>query len=561
MTIETTSLARVVEIIAEMLATLAIIGDVGGSSSNIGITVEEALALPALASARLVAGAAGSGRRIRSVNMMEVPDIAAWLREDELLVTTAYPLRDDARALPELIRLLAQRGLAGLALKPGRYIAQSAAETHALADELGFPLIELDVDASFNDILGDVLGTILNRQAVQLERSQAIHERLTSVVLAGGSLSELIEALAQLTQGHAAIVDAHGTVLAASSDLARGLDPPGTIRTVRAIRAGSANHGSVIVWSHDERIAPDTLVAMDHAATIAALAMAQAEGVASREHRSRVLLLEELVSWHTVDREDTLARGATFGWDLTRPRAALLVELGRPDGQEVLVAGQPLEEQLVHATTRALGGGAIAWALRSGMVVLLETETAKPDEQTGQVLQAAIQSIHPGLHVAIAVGREYSDLVDFHHSYREAVETLTLGQQLHGPHFVAAYDSMVVYRLLSEVPADGLERHVEETLGSLIEFDRRHNAALVETLECYLRNDRNRAATARALFVHYNTLRYRLGQIDRLLGGRGDERGVWLTIELAMHARRLLMAQGRITSARLAPYAGVGAQR
>jgi purine catabolism regulator len=526
-----------------------------GSSSHIGITVEEALALPALAGARLVAGAAGSGRRIRSVNMMEVPDIAAWLREDELLVTTAYPLRDDAHALPELIRLLAERGLAGLALKPGRYIAQSAAETHALADELAFPLIELDVDASFNDILSDVLGTILNRQALQLERSQAIHERLTSVVLAGGSLSDLIETLAQLTQSHAAIVDAHGTVLAASSDLARGLDPPGTVRTVRPIRAGSANRGSVIVWSYDERIAPDTLVAMDHAATIAALAMAQAEGVASREHRSRVLLLEELVSWHTVDREDALARGATFGWDLTRPRAALRVELRRPDGQEVLVAGQPLEEQLIHAITRVLGGGTIAWALRSGLVALLDSDAAKPDEQSGRVLQAAILSVHPGLDVAIAIGREYGDLVDFHHSYREAAETLTLGQQLHGPDFVAAYDQMVVYRLLSEVPADGLERHVLEALGPLIEFDQRHNGALVETLEYYLRNDRNRAATARALFVHYNTLRYRLSRIERLLGGRNDERGVWLAIELAMHARRLLIAQGRIASARSASFA------
>jgi PucR family transcriptional regulator, purine catabolism regulatory protein len=517
--------------------------------------VEEALALPGLAGARLVAGAAGSGRRIRSVNMMEVPDIAAWLREGELLVTTAYPLRDHARALPDLIRLVADRGLAGLALKPGRYIAQSADETHALADELAFPLIELDVDASFNDILSDVLGTILNRQALQLERSQAIHERLTSVVLAGGSLSELIETLAQLTQGHAAIVDAHGTVLAASGDVAQGLDPAGSTQAVRPIRAGNANHGSVIVWSNDERLPPDTLVAMDHAATIAALAMAQAESVASREHRSRVLLLEELVSWHTVDREDALARGATFGWDLTLPRAALLVELGRPDGPEVPVAGQQLEEQLIHTTTRTLGGGTIAWALRSGLVALLDAKVAKPDEQTGNRLQTAIRRIYPSLQVAVAIGREYDDLVDFHHSYREAAETLTLGQQLHGPHFVAAYDQMVIYRLLGEVPTDGLERHVEEALGPLIEFDRHHNGALLETLECYLRNNRNRAATARELFVHYNTLRYRLNRIERLLGGRTDERGVWLTIELAMYARRLLIAQGRIASARSTSYA------
>ena len=87
---------------------------------RLGISVGEAMSLPSLARGRLVAGHRGLDRRISSVNMMEVPDIGGYVRAGELLVTTAYPLRDDARSMHQLVLMLAGKVLAGLALKPGR---------------------------------------------------------------------------------------------------------------------------------------------------------------------------------------------------------------------------------------------------------------------------------------------------------------------------------------------------------------------------------------------------------------------------------------------------------
>jgi PucR family transcriptional regulator, purine catabolism regulatory protein len=528
---------------------------VGQHRTILGITVGEALALPALTGARLIAGEAGLSRRIRSVNMMEVPDIAEWLREDELLVTTAYPLRGDAQALPDLIRLASQRGLAGIALKPGRYIVRPPGTTLALADQLAFPLIELGADASFNDILADVLGTILNRQAVELERSRAMHQRLTAVVLAGGSLRDVIDTLARLTHSHAAIVDVRGKLLAASGGVSDPAGPAGMTRAVRPIRAGSTDHGTLLLWTPDPRVPPDTLVAMDHAATIAALTLTQAQALAGREQRSRVLLLEELVSGHPVDRDDVLERASSFGWDLNRPRAALRLELRGMDGEEVLVAGHPLEEQLVGIARQALGRESIAWALRSGMAALIDARTAEAADHAGPALRAALTGARPELRAAIAIGRPALEVIDLGRSYAEAVETLTLGQQLYGAEFVATRDQLILHRLLSQLPVAALEQHVSEVLGPVVEFDRRHNAALLETLESYLGHGRNRAATARALYVHYNTLRYRLEQLERLLGELTARPDGWVTIEVAVHARQLLAAQHRIAPARPAPQA------
>jgi len=67
-----------------------------------------------------------------------------------------------------------------------------------VADSLGFPLLELPVETSFDDIINSVLGVILNLQAVRLERAAAIHERFTSIVLGGGGLRQIAQALAEL---------------------------------------------------------------------------------------------------------------------------------------------------------------------------------------------------------------------------------------------------------------------------------------------------------------------------------------------------------------------------
>ena len=64
-------------------------------------TVSEVLTLPVIRGAgpRLVAGMAGSGRRVRWVHVAEVADIAHLLRGGELLLTTGIALPDEPAAL------------------------------------------------------------------------------------------------------------------------------------------------------------------------------------------------------------------------------------------------------------------------------------------------------------------------------------------------------------------------------------------------------------------------------------------------------------------------------
>lgn len=501
-----------------------------------GVTVEEALALPCLARARLVAGERGRSRRIRVVNIMEDPDILRWMRGGELLLTTAYPVRDDATALTRLVPALADRGLAALGVKIGPYLEAQPPEMLAAADRLGFPVIEIPAEVIFNDILSEVLGTVLNRQAVELERSQLIHEQLTAVALAGGSYQELVTALAELIHLPAAILDNHGLVLAAAGSPPVGRERPEVTRPIGA----AAACGEVAAWTGGRDVLPHQLMAMERAATVAAMAMAQERAVVSREQRHGTLLLMELVSGRPLDRADMIRRAAALGWDLHVPRAAVLVGLTGPAGP-LRVADQPVEDQLVRLARAAAGAGSIVWCLESRLAMLVE-----PGDSLARVCHAVhdrIEQAYPGLWVMVASGRVYTDFADFRCSYQEARATLALGRELRGHDFVLRHEELGIYRLLYQLPPHELRRHVQEALGPLLEYDSRHKGALLRTLDCYLRHDRNRVAASNELNVHYNTLRYRLEQIERLTGGATRHPTGRLQLEVAVYANRLLAAR------------------
>ena len=70
---------------------------------------------------------------------------------------------------------------------------------------------------------------------------------------------------------------------------------------------------------------------------------------------------------------------------------------------------------------------------------------------------------------------------------------------------------------MSEDPGE-LERFYAETIEPLAAYDEQYETELVATVEAYLDNDGNVAATAKQLFTHRHTIRYRLERVKELCG-------------------------------------------
>jgi GAF domain-containing protein len=127
---------------------------------------------------------------------------------------------------------------------------------------------------------------------------------------------------------------------------------------------------------------------------------------------------------------------------------------------------------------------------------------------------------------------------------REAADAARIGRALAAEGGAVSYEALGAYKYLvhlelDDAPHDRYRQSVEQ----LIEYDRRRGARLVETLERFLADRGSVAASARALYIHPNTVRQRLERIERVTGldlGKED----LLSLELALKLARLHDVRG-----------------
>ncbi len=113
----------------------------------------------------------------------------------------------------------------------------------------------------------------------------------------------------------------------------------------------------------------------------------------------------------------------------------------------------------------------------------------------------------------LVLGTTVDNLVDASRSARAALAGIAVARSWRGATRPVAADDLLPERALA---GDGLARRslIEQIYEPLVD----QSSELLETIWCYLDNGRSLEATARELFVHPNTVRYRLKKVSEVIG-------------------------------------------
>ncbi|MDI2124730.1 PucR family transcriptional regulator [Yinghuangia seranimata] len=536
-----------------------------------GLPVSEVLSVSSLAGARLLAGAAGLDRMVQRLNVMEVPDILPWTKPHELLLTTGYPLRETPQSPADLVVELHAKRLAAIAIKFGRYVDELPAEMLAAADRVGLPIIRLPDDVAFDDILNQVLTDILNRQAAVLARSEEAHRALVSVVLAGGGLGELTEELSGLLGGTVLVTTPDGRILAGSRSPgeepdARGcfdasgrfrveefrhgtrvLEERGARTALVPILAGSLDHGRVVLLAGgDRRLDESDIHVLERAAATAALVITKELAVSAVESKYQGDFLRDLLAGRAGDPGHTVPHCASLGWDIDRPLFVVVAQLEAgevpdPEPRDL----RPTHERFATAwsmVVRERDPKAAVVGYSQEVVVVMGTPTRSSAGEAVRQMVAQVSGDGGGGRRAFSTGvsRVVNSPELLPEAYEQARRAARVGRQMHGPGSVSDFDSLGVYRLLSLVPDSAeLTSFMRETLRELATRDDEETEDLRTTLQVLLDTNLNVAETARILHFHYNTLRYRIGKLERMVGPFTTDAHLRLSLGLALQVMRM----------------------
>ena len=332
-------------------------------------------------------------------------------------------------------------------------------------------------------------------------------------------------------------LDADGTHLAMLASSPEGESILSAAELVTPLAVGGERIGLLCAGApHDHRFtAEDTEIARA-IAHLAAIAIKRAE------------LIEALTNTNIVkDLFEALAAGAaTFA---AAKAADVRCDLSRP---YLVVYAEPTDSLAQAADSwrsaaaelgRHLARFAPHAAIESGpgpVRAVIAFGTAPPRD-LGPLVRAC-RELGEANSATIGVSELHDSPANAARAYREAVDAATIGKALTRDGGALAYSELGPYSYLVHISADDAPQDPDArpAVDALIAYDSERQTALLDTLERYLAERRSVIQSARALFIHPNTLRQRLRRIEELTGldlDRDDLLSLELAIKLARSAR------------------------
>jgi len=535
----------------------------GGQVPVDGLTVREMLGQDAMRGTRIIAGAGGLDRVVRRLNVMTVPNIVRWTKQDEFLLTTGYPLPREPGEFGALIEQLAAKGLAGLGVKLDEYLAEVPADAVELADRAAFPIVVIPATSPLDDVLSQTFETIVNRQAAALARRQQIHDAFLRVALTGGGLARLSGELAEILPGADVVIcDPAGYPLAATTRshdlrdstgrvtggwLVAGVHKnaeTGTPWAAAVIRAGEMRHGWVLAVGGARGLPGTAGVAVEQAALVAALEITRDLAVLAVEQQFASNALHDLVTGTAGDLDQALERAVRFGWDLRRPLTVLVArQCGTEASEEAAHPQEAAALRAVELWTRAVRDrdpdAAVAGFATELVAVVGVPEAAGLARKIHTDMTAST-----GRAYSVGVSQVGAGPLDIPRLYEEARVALQVGRRLNGSGAVTNFAGLGLYRLISNVSQAELRAFVHDTLGPVLDLPEPARSDLLKSLAVLSSTRFNVAESARILHYHYNTMRYRVTKLERMLGEFADDAAATLRIGVALEVLRMYEISG-----------------
>nr|WP_237299413.1 GAF domain-containing protein [Streptomyces hygroscopicus] len=461
--------------------------------------------------------------------------------------------------------------------------AAVAIDTAHLLAETRTALAELE---AANEIIRD-------RSRV-IERASEVHDRLTELVLRGGGVHDVADAVAEVLSGSVEFLEVD-EASAAAVDRSR-VDGhavrDGEEDWVAAVSAGGELLGALVLRGHP-RLDPMDQRTLERAAMVTSLLQLARRSAGEAEQRVRGELLDDLLD--TPDREPRLLRerAARLRADLDTPHVVLAAGIEAPDtgtpaaGPGGTPVGSPggAPGSGPGATPGSRSGGAPGggsgsapaedaegrrrlWSAASHLAVTRHGLAAARDGGTVLLLPLAdgdtadalarrtARQLGTAVHAAVTVGasapvpapaaRPGEVAAGYAEARRCLAALRVLGRAGQG---AAAEDFGFLGLLLagtreSAPDGTGVQDFVTRTVGAVIDYDERRGTELIRTLDAYFAGGMSPARTKDALHVHVNTVAQRLERVGRLLGPDWQSPARSLEIQLALRLHRLASAVG-----------------
>lgn len=504
-----------------------------------GISLSKLLKTGGLRHCQVVAGKNGLDKTVSYVTVMEVPDIINWLKGNELLLTSLYPIKDDPKAQADLIERLHEVGTTAIAIKPNRFIESIPEEMKERAEKYAIPIIEIPESISYLDIISPAMNAIFDEKVVLQEDLEQASSLLSEISLYENGFSIFIDTLSMLTKNEVYLESLAPYIEVPAQE--EQLEPLNeqqvnelkvVQRAVRMPRIKDGEqveacivspilidgelYGTISSFNSNADYMEMELAILEKASMLLSLEFLRKKVKYDIEQQYRNDFFRDLFFNQFMNKQDLIEKGQIYGYKENQDYLCISVSRKELDNGKLFTKWMSRIETLL----RQIEATVIIGTVRHSLYLLLPVKNRSQQE-----LRKIINQIATGIKqvvqvdVCFGIGRTYSGVEGLRKSFREAEQAVVLGPVFWKDQSIIYFNNIGVYRLISLVDnREELRQFYEETVGKLAANDSGSDLNLIETLEQYFKHNESLTETAKQLFIHVNTLKYRLQKIKSISG-------------------------------------------
>lgn len=257
------------------------------------------------------------------------------------------------------------------------------------------------------------------------------------------------------------------------------------------------------------------------------------------EERTVQSLLQSIFFSKFPDYNMLASRVSTYGYKMNQAyRVGIIGLQNQMSLDEITMTQIKLQvKQLVEQLLSTCGWNPLTLINMDFIVFLIPSgaERVRDDLVTSRIVDNILQQTSqsfPQLSIRIGVGTGKSNLKDFKISLEQAKHIMTFSINSKKTHS-CFFEELGLYKLLFKVDIKDLKNFYEETIGLLAAYDSEQESELTRDLIGLLEANGNLNQASEQLFLHRNTLRYRLQKIEEITG-----------CSLALHTDRTALQVG-----------------
>lgn len=439
------------------------------------------------------------------------------------------------------------------------------------AAAVNLPVLEVIPTANLRETHKNIAALLLDHQSQLSTRGMELYRDLSKMSRDGLGLQPMAELMAKLTEKLVVIQDKRLEVVSIAwpsntfpvdqeslfAALSDQDNLPTVLRNRKAAAKSSRSHWQQLIFpNHDiaRLVSPiisgdrargylsiigpagdldmlDTMV-IENGSMACALEMAKAKAVSEARKSLRGNFLEGLLA-ETLPKREIERLSARLDHDTTVPHSVMAIAW---DDNEALSLRRI--ETTLNWLLSTNNRPTLVHVYGDDHICIFQTLRTNEDldisHRLVRRLSEQLQVEYPERHIIAGISGPAHNLAEWPETHKEASQALEVGKRLHLRDSVE-FNSLGVYRLLGQL--DGIpavHTFTEQVIGPLVAYDQRHRSTLVNTIAAYFSHHGNVSQTAESLFIHRNTLLYRLERIQELTGHDLDQSDMRLALHLAL---------------------------